>query len=179
MKPTTHAYLMTQAPANDAGVAQTGGQIKRYTPASAFTKGDVCYISAAGTVSKSATSANYAGYQGVVVGGDLTQGALDADNGTTVCTATTGYVLVQIDGIAYVRLEGTVTVGTNFSVISTARYCIGNWCNWRLHSYSYPSPVINSYGVHSALSFNPCSEAHCGPQVSYGYSFTGEVENYY
>ncbi len=119
MKPSTHAYTMTQAPANDAGVAQTGGEVKRYTPASTFSKGDVCYISAAGTVSKSATTANYAGFQGVVVGGDLTGGALDADNGTSVCTATTGYVLVQISGIAYVRAEGTVTVGTHFAVICT------------------------------------------------------------
>lgn len=116
--PTTFEYIMCQASANDAGAAQVGGRVQRYTSTAALKKGDVVFCDALAAVNKSAVTANYAGFVGVVVGGNLTNGALDAANGTTVSSAG-GWVIVQIDGEAYMQAEGTITVGTTKSVICT------------------------------------------------------------
>lgn len=100
-----------------------GGQIKTFLAGASLNIGDVVFYSAANTVSKSATTANYVGFVGVVVGGDSydIDGRISYDTlvlASPVTAATTGQkVQVQIDGIAEVRTDGAVTLGT--SVICT------------------------------------------------------------
>src|SRR5690348_17146555 len=68
--------------------------------------GDVVYFTTAGTVNKSTTSADYAAFAGVVVGGTATNMQFTADDASVVGTtaATVGQqVLVQYGGIATVQ----------------------------------------------------------------------------
>ncbi len=104
----------------DKVVTPVGGIIVAFTAAAALLTGDAVFISAtAGTVNKSATSANYASFAGVVVGGATTN--MECNFTTTgLAAASTGQlVLVQISGIARMRAEGTITIGTHPTVICT------------------------------------------------------------
>jgi hypothetical protein len=98
-----------------------GGTIINAVANATLLTGDIVYVDGAGTVNKSATSANYAGFVGVVVGGPGTRNSVETDALRTGLTAGTSgqTVLVQVSGIARVVAEGTVTPGTHFSVIST------------------------------------------------------------
>lgn len=125
VKPTTFSALQTaQDSAVGAVASQKGGRVVTLTAGASLNIGDVVFYSAADTVNKSATSANYVGYVGVVVGGDSfdPEGRISYEPlvlASPVTAATTGQkVLVQIDGIAEVRTDGAVTLGTQ--VICTA-----------------------------------------------------------
>jgi hypothetical protein len=116
MKPTAFSWLTFAMPRADKSPAAVGGITEIFTAGAALNTGDVVYISAADTVNKSTTQANYVGFAGVVVGGQLTNDNITASVG--VAAANTGQrVIVQVAGIATVVAGGTVTVGTNFSVI--------------------------------------------------------------
>jgi hypothetical protein len=92
-----------------------GGIFQLFTAgASTFNYGDVVYFSAASTVLKSATVANYVDFAGVVVGGDLTQ------DQQLLTEPSTGTALVQIYGIAPVILSGSLTLGRVMADSGTA-----------------------------------------------------------
>lgn len=94
--------------------ASVGGRVVRFLAAGTLLLGDVVYISAAQTVAKSTTNANYSGFAGVVVGGFTfnSGGAINTDPTLIGQTAATvgQFVLVQIDGVAYVKSDGAILV---------------------------------------------------------------------
>lgn len=98
-----------------------GGTIHMMLNSSATTllTGDCVYVSASGVVAKSNTSANYAGFAGVVVGGAATyfRTLIGVNETGKVAALINQLVLVQVTGIARVMAEGTITTGTNPSVI--------------------------------------------------------------
>lgn len=116
MRATGFTWITHNQPRQDRIPAGVGGVVEYFTAGGSLNTGDVVFFSAVDTVNKSTTQANYVGFAGVVVGGQLTN-----DNLTTavgIAAATTGQrVLVQVTGIANVVAGGTVTAGTNFSVI--------------------------------------------------------------
>lgn len=82
--------------------------------AASFNFGDVVYVSAADTILKSATVADYVAFAGVVIGGDLTndEALVTIPTTGTVQVASSGKTaLVQISGIAPVILSGSLTLG--------------------------------------------------------------------
>jgi hypothetical protein len=118
MKPTSFTYIAHNRSREDVISAGVGGTVEVFTAGASLNTGDVVYLSAANTVNKSATVTNYAGFIGVVVGGKLTNMNIIPDK-TGVAAATTGQnTIVQLTGIALVVAGGTVTAGTNFSVMA-------------------------------------------------------------
>ena len=100
-----------------------GGQVVKFTAGSqTLLIGDCVYLSAANTVDKSSTTANYVSYIGVVVGGTSTYfqcGSNDSDVGVTA--ALTGKeVLVQISGVAWVPSAAAFDLGDQLQVATTA-----------------------------------------------------------
>jgi hypothetical protein len=92
---------------------QAGGQVRYYVAGGTLLVGDVVYFSAANTVNKSATLANYNAIAGVVVGGtSLGSGVASvaaADVGTTAATVgQTVYVLKQ--GRTWVANDANATL---------------------------------------------------------------------
>lgn len=107
---TSFTNLITEKTAGDTG--SLGGRVIRQLAAGTLLIGDVVYVSAADTVAKSTTNANYAGFAGVVVGGASysTDGSVCSDTtlvGTTAATVGQ-FVIVQIDGIAYIKSDGAI-----------------------------------------------------------------------
>lgn len=95
--------------------AEAGGQCQLFTPAAALNFGDVVYFSAANTVTKAATAANYVSFAGVVVGGDLTGNEIlltKPTTGTVQVASASGTVLVQVNGVAHVITIGTDAAGS-------------------------------------------------------------------
>ncbi len=97
---------------NDAGNGQVGGKVVKLLAAGTLLIGDVVYLSAADTVAKSTTQANYATYLGVVVGGysyDV-NGCVttDADDVGVTAALVGEWVIVQVDGIARVKSDGAI-----------------------------------------------------------------------
>lgn len=96
-------------------IASVGGQVKKFLAAGTLLIGDVVYISAAETVAKSTTNADYAAYAGVVVGG-ASFGKDIANSDSTMVGQTAALVgeevYVQIDGIAYVKSDGAILVSS-------------------------------------------------------------------
>lgn len=116
MRATSFPYITHSQSRQDRVPGGLGGIVEVFTAGAALNTGDIVFFSAADTVNKSTTQANYVGFAGVVVGGALTNNNIT--NTVGVAAAGTGQrVLVQISGIANVVAGGTVTVGTNFSVI--------------------------------------------------------------
>ena len=117
---TAFSWLRLFADREGRATAARGGVTIIMTAEAALTTGDVCFASATpNQVNKSATSANYASFVGVVVGGTLTNMRPMYDTG--IAAAGAGQqVLVQISGVALMKAEGTITIGTHRSVISTA-----------------------------------------------------------
>lgn len=94
---------------------EVGGPCQIFTPAAALNYGDVVYFSAANTVTKAATAANYVSFAGVVVGGDLTGNErllTKPTSGTVAVASASGSVLVQIGGVAEVITIGTDAAGS-------------------------------------------------------------------
>jgi hypothetical protein len=81
--------------------------------------GDAVYLSAANTVNKSTTAANYLGFIGYVVAGGSNSRRLEDAVGTAAA-ASGEVVLVQISGIARAIAGAAVTAGTNFNVVPSA-----------------------------------------------------------
>lgn len=100
------------------------GDVVIATAGGTLNVGDVVYWSAAGTVNKSTTSANYAAFAGVVVAGPGTSNLFTADDVTNVVgtqAATVGQdVYVQINGIATVQTAAAVAVNAILQVATTA-----------------------------------------------------------
>lgn len=116
MKPTSFSWITHNRRREDKSVAGVGGVTEIFTAAASLNTGDCVFLSAANTVNKSTTAANYVGFIGVVVGGQLTQDNVTDNVG--IPAATTGQrVHVQVTGIANVVAGGTVTAGTNFAVV--------------------------------------------------------------
>lgn len=101
--------------------ASVGGTVHTMTAGANLNLGDVVFVSADKTVNKSAVSASYAGFFGVVVGGRATGfRVIILPNTTGLPAALSGQeVLVQASGNARVVAEGVITAGTTLSVIST------------------------------------------------------------
>lgn len=109
-KPSNFPFITAQT--TDTKIASVGGRTIRMLAAGTLLIGDVVYISAAETVAKSTTNADYAAFAGVVVGGQTW------DNLGTVATASTEvgqtaatvgqWVLVQIDGIVNIKSDGAI-----------------------------------------------------------------------
>lgn len=117
-KATHLTYVGLGLDSADIGVPTYGGQIARYTANGVLKIGDVVYVSAANTVSKSNTQANYATFAGVVVGSLVDfDGAVVGDDSNLVGSSLTSgaEVLVQISGIAKVVADAAITVGTRIS----------------------------------------------------------------
>jgi len=72
MRPTTFPWLSNNATRQDEAPGAIGGIVELFTAAAALNTGDAVFFSAANTVNKSVTQANYAGFVGIVVGGALT-----------------------------------------------------------------------------------------------------------
>lgn len=101
---------------DDNAVCGVGGNVRRFLAAGTLLIGDVVYISAAETVAKSTTNADYAGFAGVVVGGDSYSKEGYVANESTLVGQTAALVgevvLVQIDGIALVKSDGAILVSS-------------------------------------------------------------------
>ena len=99
-----------------------GGECLVTTAAGTLLVGDVVYWSAANTVAKSATAADYAAFVGVVVGGaqtaNLPTTAL-ADVGTNAALVGES-VIVQLRGIVTVIAAAAISLGTRLQVVTTA-----------------------------------------------------------
>ena len=91
-QPTAFSYLNIHNPVNDA-IGSVGGLVRRFTASGTLLVGDAVYLSAANTVAKSATAANYVGFVGFVVGGSSLSPTMDVDPtvavGTTASLTTT------------------------------------------------------------------------------------------
>jgi hypothetical protein len=100
----------------DTEVGGVGGIVIRVLAGATLLLGDVVYYSAADTVNKSATNANYAGFAGVVVGGQTYDPAgtvMDTSTEVGGTAATVGqWVLVQINGIAFIKSDGAILAGS-------------------------------------------------------------------
>lgn len=99
------------------GTAAFGGQVKRFLAGATLLLGDVVYINATeNTAEKSVTNADYAKFLGVVVGGRTfsPDGAICADSTLVGQTAAASgeFVMVQIDGIAYIKSDGAILAGS-------------------------------------------------------------------
>jgi len=99
------------------GTASYGGRVIRLVTGSTLLIGDVVFINATlNRAEKSTTNADYGKFLGVVVGG-----ASFASNGA-ICTDTTlvgqnaavsgEFVMIQIDGIAYIKSDGAILAGS-------------------------------------------------------------------
>lgn len=104
------------------GDPTSGGRCVVMTAAAALLVGDLVFISAANTVNKSNTIANYTAVLGVVVGGTATQMEAmlnSGDVGLTAAAAANDLVLVLFDGFAYVTAGAAVAAGAKLIVDST------------------------------------------------------------
>lgn len=114
--PTSFSWLTFNNRRGDKAPAEVGGVVEIFLAGGSLSTGDIVFFSAANTVNKSATVADYAAMAGVVVGGQRTNDRIISSVG--VAAATVGQrVLVQVSGIATVVAGGTVTVGTHLTVI--------------------------------------------------------------
>jgi hypothetical protein len=123
MQGTTNlAYVRPEAPNDGAGVTSVGGTVLRFTAAAALNVGDAVFVSAANTVNKSATTADYQKFAGVVVGGTNTyMGCCSSTTDVGVSAADANEeVLVQVNGRVYVVAAAAITVATLLTVATTA-----------------------------------------------------------
>lgn len=104
-----------------------GGAIVQMRAATALNIGDCVYVDANGEVAKSTTAANYAAFAGVVVGGRSTNmrahiGTASGNDalGDAACAAADQTVLVQINGIAWVKAAAATVRGSRVGVVTTA-----------------------------------------------------------
>lgn len=120
-RPTNIPYV-THRPDDDVNVGLVGGQVLQYTAGGTLNVGDCVLLSAATTVNKSVTKANYTSFIGVVVGGKQTDGrALTSSAEVGLLAANINEtVLVQISGQAYVVADSAVAIGINVSAGATA-----------------------------------------------------------
>lgn len=121
---TTNLPYVRHEPSNaDNQDEYVGGTVVRFKAGAALNVGDVVYISAANTVNKSATTADYAAFAGVVVGGTDTAFdciSNDSDVGIAACSASGEYVLVQVTGLAWVKAAAATAVAKTVGVVTTA-----------------------------------------------------------
>lgn len=101
---------------SDTGIAEVGGNVRRLLAAGTLLIGDVVQLSAADTVNKTTTNADYQRFIGVVVGGKTydaggTVSERAAEVGQTAATVGQ-WVLVQTDGIARVKSDGAILAGS-------------------------------------------------------------------
>lgn len=98
---------------------QVGGEVRTYLAADSLRIGDVVYISAANTVAKSATLANYNTLAGVVVGGARQNMNASIDTaGVSVLAATANQrVVVLRRGRTYVTNDANATLSAGALVI--------------------------------------------------------------
>lgn len=92
-----------------------------FTAGAALNIGDNVYLSAAKTVNKSTTQANYKGVVGIVVGGESTGMLIkqaDADIGTAAAPSG-GLVLVAVLGFAKAVADGGITLGNPVTADNT------------------------------------------------------------
>ena len=121
---TTNLPWIRHEPADaDDATEYVGGHVVRLVAASTtLNTGDCVYLSAAKTVDKSSTTANYVSFIGVVVGGESTHYqcvSKEADVGIEAALAGKG-VLVQITGIAWVLTAAAYDLGDALQVATTA-----------------------------------------------------------
>lgn len=123
MRGTTNLPYVRHEPLGaDVAAEYVGGQVIRALAGAALLIGDVVYWSAANTVNKSATTAAYAAFAGVVVGGANTFfQCIDNDADLGITAADTGEeVLVQISGIAWVLAAAATAAGATVGVVTTS-----------------------------------------------------------
>lgn len=114
------SHLSALIVAKDRDTANSvGGRLLKMTAAAALNLNDLVYFDSAGKVNKSATAATMGvAFAGVVVGGQ----DFDSDGSSiyaapvlatpvAACSADGEWVLVQVDGIAYVRADSAVAAG--------------------------------------------------------------------
>lgn len=119
---TNLPYIRHEPITADDASEYVGGQVVRLTAAATLLIGDCVYLSAANTVDKSTTTANYVSYIGVVVGGASTHmqcGSNDSDVGVTAALVGKD-VLVQVSGIAWVPSAAAFDLGDMLQVATTA-----------------------------------------------------------
>lgn len=121
-KPTRFPFIRHGM--SDVDFDSLGGAVFLTRAGAALNLGDVVYRSTATRVNKSTTQTNYAGFCGVVVGGkSLVEEAVGHEyhlsSGAIVAAAAANdWVLVQFNGIAYVKSGAGITAGTNFSLMA-------------------------------------------------------------
>lgn len=97
-------------------IASVGGRVAKFLAAGTLLLGDVVYISAAETVAKGTTNAAYAAFAGVVVGGASYSSAEYVNSDPAQIGQTAALVgetvIVQLDGIAYVKSDGAILVSS-------------------------------------------------------------------
>lgn len=84
-----------------------GGQVVRLIAGASLNVGDAVYLSAAGTVNKSTTAANYQTAIGIVVGGRQTYAAL-GDQGIITATGQVGTLAANINEYVLVCFSGII-----------------------------------------------------------------------
>src|SRR5690606_17057358 len=94
-------------------VGKSTGIIIPMLAGAALVIGDAVFVSAANTVNKSGTAANYLGFAGIVVGGTKTGGSafIGSDAIGKPAAASGEVVLVQISGSAWVLASAVVAAG--------------------------------------------------------------------
>lgn len=150
---TRFPYIALGLDAKEPDVPQLGGITAKFTAAADLKVGDVVFVSAAQTVNKSNTQANYATFAGVVVGGvSLLDGCVVIDDlnciGAIVPSGT--QALVQTSGIARVVADAAITVGTRISQGATTAgrvddtaFTAGQMCGIALDAATNAGDVIS------------------------------------
>jgi hypothetical protein len=118
--PTGFSWVNVRGASDELTANAVGGIVHVFTASGTLLVGDAVYLSGVGTVAKSTTAANYAGFVGFVVGGD--SASLGSNPALGATAATDGQkVLVQISGVARAIVGATgFTAGTDFTAVPSA-----------------------------------------------------------
>lgn len=120
MQPTGFSYVNLRGDSDELTPNAVGGVTHLFTASGALLVGDAVYLSAPGTVAKSATAANYAGFVGFVAGGTATGNRINSPVGASAA-ADGQQVVVQISGVARAIVGATgFTAGTDFTAVPSA-----------------------------------------------------------
>lgn len=115
-------YYASSTAFDSTNSGQVGGVVKTYLAGDSERVGNVVYVSAKNTVSRSATIANYNAIAGVIVGGARTsmQAALSLSDTSTLAGIAGQKVLVLERGRAYVLIDDQTGFAPGLQVIASA-----------------------------------------------------------
>lgn len=120
-------YFTTTSAFDSATGGAAGGMVRTYLSGDTEYVGNVVYLSAANTVSHSATLANYNKVMGIVVGGTKTNMRASGDSASVGDTASFigGRVIVLVKGRAWVYLDTGAGIAPGTEILASAKAGMG------------------------------------------------------